>query len=564
MIWGSAAALLTLFPGVSALTLMVIMGWRHLRKANAFLWLGAVLWLIMPLWHNVAGFQQTAQALAFPILYSTGVALAARLGDQRAPVTTGVLASLSIMLFISVIQVSGFGLGVLEQVADQFTWLLPLYTHMQEAYASGRASGWLAHPNLWGVACLVPGCFVLVAPKMPRWRWWALPLMLATVLLAGSRASLLGLLFGLLALFLWLLIGGDLHKQHIVLGLLGLALAILVLVFTPIGVRFSATLGVFFQSDDPPSRNLLRASDVLSDQFWFERRVSVRQASADEKPQVWRIEKRSGGGGSRLQQQILLAPTTVYTLSLDMLNQSQHNIPGVLSWIKPKDTVHSLKLWRIEGAWHAEARGDLRILHYRVDDLGSGWQNITVTFKNTSDATLPFPIGITPDQQADTSGASVLVRKLQLELGDKASAYEPTLPPNRVALQAQSSAEGRWDIFTAACHGITERPWLGWGTSSFGGYFQEVLERSTVTVTHAHNLVLATLFSYGSLGFAILCLIMIGLLWGAGWPSFILVLVVLGANMFDYTFWSTHISYLLALACGLLSNLPNTTTLEVT
>ena len=549
------------FPGVTAITLLLLFGWREARQLASLpllFWVGVLLWFCLTLWYAAdwVAVVEGLQVLVLPFLFLLGGRFSPLLQRHRDGICFAVIGVLGIQLLLSLVQINGWGLAPLARLATHFWPLERFYEASLFVQKTGRATGWLSHPNLWGISTLLPGFFAVLFARS-RWRWLVLPLMFGVIVTAGSRAAFVGCVVGCVALAVHLMLTRGLRKTHLLWAGLAGAGFVVILALTPFGTRFLSTLELFQSSPPAPlPRNLFQASEVLSDTFWFNRSVTVEEVETSDLTPTWRVKKTATQPNSRLQQRLELSPGRVYTLSAELYGETPEAVPGVVSWVRMETGTHSLNVRFSGSQWQARARGELELVSFRPTLLGDGWTRLVVTLKNTASEPLPFPVGFAPDQR-DEVGASILVRRAQLELGEGPSPYEPTFPPDRRALRARQSAEGRLDIFQAAWQGFLQRPLLGWGERAFTGFYQ-TQTASAAVIAHAHNLFLQTLFAKGAVGLTSLVLLLLGLFYATrgtlGWGcSSVLLLAVLAANTFDLTFWIAHVSYLLVFLLGVKS-----------
>ncbi len=554
VLWAAGAAAMTLLPGAVGAILLVRWGLGSSRRAGVWLWSAAVAWSLLGALHGPAEALRASQVLAVPWLFAAGAALAAPARHRRRTVAGAVVAGLALMAAVSVAQALGW------TVAQPAWFPAPLLGPGAPTAAVGpggpvRAMGWSVHPNLWAAAVLVPGLFVLSAPGMPRWRWWALIPVSLVVTLAGSRAAVVGLGLGLLTLLATNLAAGRVRRRT-ALGIGTLLLVALALgSLTPLGARFGALFALVGGGPTGGTTvNLIRDSEDLTSAAWTDAGVDVRRHAAESGPEAaasWTVRKLGSGSGRRVMQAVVLDPRVVYTLSAELLTTLREGMPGLLGWAAhdggPPDVLAAR---RTPGGWHFEAGGALTLVRHSVETLGDGWVRVVVTFRNASDAPVRLPIGVTPNQAA-AAGGEVEARALQLEVGARATPYAPTTAATRISQQAQGSAQRRLPVFAAAWQGFLQAPWLGHGSASFTAFFRHSGDGARADIAHAHNMILQALYAYGAPGALVLVALLVGLLVAA--PAMLpAVLAVVAANMFDYTLWSAHVVYPLALASGLL------------
>lgn len=554
LLWALGSASMTLLPGAVGAILVLRWGLGSGRRAGVWLWCAAVAWSVLGALHGPAEALRASQALAVPWLFAAGAALAGPARHRRRILTAAVVTGLALMAAVSAAQALGW--TVAPPGWFPTPWLGP--GAPSAALGPGgpvRATGWSVHPNLWAAAVLVPGLFVLSAPGMPRWRWWALIPMILVVTLAGSRAAVVGLGLGLATLLATNLALGRVRRRT-ALGVGALLLAALALgSLTPLGARFGALLALVGGGPTGGSTvNLVRDSEDLTSPAWTAAGVEVRRYTSEAGPGAagaWTVRKLGSGAGQRVMQAVVLDPGVLYTLSAELLTTRPEGMPGLLGWAAHDgDPPDVLVARRTPGGWHFEAGGALTLVRHSVETLGDGWTRVVMTFRNASDAPVRLPIGVTPNQAA-AEGGEVGARALQLEIGTHATPYAPTTAATRISERAQRSAESRLPIFSAAWRGFRQAPWLGHGSASFTAYFRRSGAGAPAGIAHAHNMLLQALYAYGVPGALVLLALLAGLLVAA--PVMLpAMLAVVAANMFDYTLWSAHVIYPLALASGLL------------
>lgn len=540
---------LVLAPGAFALALLpMLLRHRSFPTGMRLLALGTLVWILPPLLRWAPGeLLHDLQVVAMVLI----VAAASRVGDRDpATIAAAISGGLALLALIGLLQLGGFASSILAPFVGS-EGVARLAEQSRAALASGRASGWLDHPNLWATRVLVPSMFVLALPTGPRWRVVALVPALIVVLSAGSRATLLGLGSGLLLLALLSLMRNP-GVRRLALMLLALTAITALALLPPWGTRVRALFDLLAPESATlqPSHNLFVSSSDLTDASWFERGVEVERRSGGERAE-WVVRKTLEGSSNRLQQRIELPPGE-YVLSAELLATDPAARPGLLAfWRDRSGEVHSLNAHRVEGEWKTNGRGSLALLWLEVTALEDGWLHLDLGIRNTAAGPLIFPVGPTPDQR-DVIGAEIGVRDLQLSAGASPRPYQATAPPDRARIQAQASAQGRGRIFAAAWRGFLLRPLLGHGDGAFSSWFRRWIGNDGVTVGHAHNLLLQTLFARGVVGVLGLALLLLGLVVSArGAPGFLIVLsAVLVANLFDATFWNPAQSYLLAVAAG--------------
>jgi hypothetical protein len=501
--------------------------------------LGAALWALPALLRaDLLGGIQAAALAAI-------VAAVATLRPVRATpsrLAGGVLLGLTALAALSLLQTAG-GWALLP--TTEWGPVARLADLSRTAVRSGRATGWLDHPNLWASQVLVPALAIIALACAPRWRWAAALPTALIVLGAGSRATLLGLVAGLALLGLRSLRARPFGRREGVTLLLALAAALALTLLPPWRSRVVAIADLLAPRSAPEATgpNLLGASADLEDALWFGRGVEVAPLTGGG--EGWRLVKTLPGNAQRLQQRLDLAPGA-YTLSVELRPEGDARAGLLSSWSGGDGAVHTLGARLVDGSWRTTARGAFEILAFTTEPADGGW------LRQRAEGAIPFPIGFTPDRREGV-GAALEVRRPQLVEGLEALPYAPTRPPDRERLSAQASAQGRGRIFTAAWSGALDRPLLGHGDGAFAEQFRNWSGNSGITVNHAHNLALQTLFARGIVGLLGLTLLLVGMALAArGDPGFLIVLAaVLVANLFDHTFWTSGQSYLVAAAAGL-------------
>jgi hypothetical protein len=184
------------------------------------------------------------------------------------------------------------------------------------------------------------------------------------------------------------------------------------------------------------------------------------------------------------------------------------------------------------------------------DALDDGWTRVWVAFSTRGPGPLGMAFGPSPDLDSDRPLVDVRVRALQLEAGERPSAYAATEAVAGALGAARGEAAARLTHWRVALDGIAARPLLGWGYDTFGAYaFAD--GRAIDRPRHPHNQVLASAFEGGLVGLIALVCVVVALLTAGRSTTRALVFALLVANALDTTLLSTFVFFPLALLAGL-------------
>lgn len=499
------AAVATVYPNLLPLTALV----RGPRASPR----SVVLWAIVIVPFAVAAlvrreFGPALLALAFGLVVDLGATRLRGRGPTRS-VWVGVLAGVVALTVVGVAQVAVLG--------------------------DGRAAGptWMGHPNLFAHYLLVAiGVLALTVPG--RARAGVLLLGLLAVSVTGSRSGLLGYAVTLVGL------AATTPRWRRPVGIAGIVAvlavgALVVFSFGPWADRI-VYLARALVPRDAPVNVLLSTEDLADPRRWNHLGVSVARIGEDaEGVAVWRIAREEPGSWRRPQQTVELQGRTAYTLAGELLLEPGRT-PGFVLWRADPEAHVDVATWlTATGEPRVEARAGLASVEASSVALGEGWWRLELTFALAADEPVRLAVGPAPDLGSDAVGASVAVRRIQLEAGEDATAYRPTVYVESGVGEARS----RLEAFATAIDGFTRSPVVGNGQAAFPTLFAARDPESIVVPAHAHNAFLDVAFSYGLLGLAGFG-VLLSLLFVEAVAAWRWVLAgVLVANLFDSTLLTT-------------------------
>lgn len=414
----------------------------------------------------------------------------------------------------------------------------------------GRASGWTFHPNVWGGVAALATIAVITRP------WVTLPIGavsglsgLVVVMASGSRSALVALGIGTaLALLTHRGMTRTLRRRALLASAVAFAVAAGAwFVVSPFAWRWdpSSLIGTGKAEATSNLPNLLRSSeDVVADTAsWHRVGVDVRSASAGP-VRIVRLVKSAASPEARVYQAVTLAPNGTYTVAVELRAGAIDQRHGIAGWGRIDGDAEQSTLnlaHRGEGRWAATAAEDIEILHWEVIALHDGWQRATATFRYMGVEPLVWRVGPTVDQRrsAGSIGTELEVRRLQLVTGVAAPGYSPTHIRSRQRSDTVSALADRVVIYRVAWAGIVDRPWLGWW------HTPDEPPAGAATphlgTTHAHNLLLDTLYRRGIVGLLALGLVIaLGAAAAAAarGPGLALVATLALLNTVDTIFWT--------------------------
>lgn len=470
----------------------------------------------------------------------------------------GVGLGLSLAAVLSVVQVVVAGSSYLTGLVPDTG---PLAFLLGPSADSGRAHGWAVHPNAFAAAMLVPSVYVAARSRRLAVRAMALVPALVVIAASGSRTAMVALLAGFAVAILPDLVGGDARRRRrSALSVAGALVVLvgLVLVVPGLRTRLVPTLGPVTGT----SVNLLVSTADLSDPTWWRPRVTVerhapeapsRLGDLDGAPVVaWELTRVGGEWTDRLQQRVTIGTGTPYTLSFEYLPASPTATFGVIAWGTRDGEQHGFVARGQGAAWLVDPTGGIDTATPVVVDVGASWRRVELTFTNTGPADVALELGVAPDLAPRAAGEvsdTLLVRRLQLNLGREALPFVPTPAPDRTAAIARDAVGTRVSIYREALQLIAQRPLVGWGAGGF-----EVLREASTSpargAAHEHSLFVWAALRYGALGIGAVTLLFVGLATRRREVGAMLV-ALLVANLFDLTFFSSGLAYGAALAAGL-------------
>jgi len=430
----------------------------------------------------------------------------------------------------------------------------------------GRASLWHSHPNILATAALLP-MIAVAAWGTRRSKGAAATGALVLVAASGSRTVLAVLLVVMAVVSA----RGIMRAEHrrarsvacwLVIG--AVATGVLLSTFTTLLDRFDPRL-VFSQPTDVV--NVLYASEEMTAASWSHVGVEVRRVGPIAPlrgDRTWAIEKTSDAWWARAQQGVSIPAGATLTLQVELLHADPQAQPGVHARFDGPAGPVEVTVRRVDGAWTLTTVRGVEVADWGVSTTGD-WDAITISLTNTATATVPFALGLTPDQRPDTLGSTMWIRRPQARLGGPA-AYAPTLPSRVDGRTSLGTLSDRTSWAQWAWSGFIERPLLGHGEGAFPAYAERrtLSERppgtgGTVRTSHAHQLFAQTAFERGVAGLVGLLLVLTGLSVVArrgvpnGW--WVIAPIVL-VNILDVSFWTTPVSYTLGVVIGLAGSSP--------
>jgi hypothetical protein len=419
-----------------------------------------------------------------------------------------------------------------------------------------RSQAWWAHANLWGAAVLAPAVFVTgeaMARARPGSVFVAILAAAAVVVGSGSRSALFGLLAGVVVVWLvdrWGRRGAGSPRTRIVAVIVLVVLTGLVWIDGGWRARLLGSVG--FQPQAAPARNLFDASENLVDGVWWSPNVMVTGvATTANSPAVHRLERATGRWTDRLQQRVRLEPDEWYSFSADVFVE-RHADPVVafVGWAaRPEGDVEVVVRFPTGGAPQAHTAGGAHLSSALAHDEAEGWRRLQASFRVSGDAPVPMEVGLAPRTVEGVAGP-VLVRRLQLEVGERVGPYEATMTPDRTAAVAWSAVRSRVDGYRVIVELVVQRPWTGWGRSGFAAAMGAP-GFPAPGVEHEHSLALFFALRYGVIG--LLALTVLGLSFVRHGSRAVAIVVAVGfTNVVDLTFLSdaVYVATALLVAVG--------------
>jgi hypothetical protein len=498
-----------------------VLAWRPLL-------LGSLL-LVAPLLVNLdqRALLQNSLQLIFGLLVMAGFfKLRFAPGLRYREIALGILLATSVMAIVSILQVIVLPTEVLESIFS--------------TDAAGRATGWLTHPNLWGLTGIIPGLLIFTLPRQVPLALVNLIPTLTIVLASGSRtaAALLGVTLLGLAF-------ACVRKRQRLTMLLVLTL----LAFPASYLLFNNAW--FLRFNPLPSHesrlNLLLSSEDLNYGAWSHLQVKAVPdqlgAALGSTKRKWRIQKTGDAWWARLKQSVTLQPGHYYSWQSEFRTKTNEATSGVHGIGQGENYVF-LNAYRSGNEWTLQTEGAIDEASFNVTSLPNSWERVQVSFRFIGEHRVGFHIGPTPDQRRLASAAILEVRAMQFAEGSTIAPYQPTYPSGIDSRASLGTLEDRISYSSAAVSGWIERPIFGWGSKRFRAYWENS-QNGTTRVAHAHNLFTQTLFERGSVGFIGLLLFLYGLVESARLFRFstAVLFAILVANLIDYTFWSSAVFY---------------------
>ncbi|MCA9836450.1 MAG: O-antigen ligase family protein [Trueperaceae bacterium] len=394
-----------------------------------------------------------------------------------------------------------------------------------------RAVGLAADPNLLSHSLVVLAAILLIFFKS-HGLYLQLLLIFLNILLAGSRAAILGF-FCLLALYFLSKLGLN---RRTLIWLLTALVVVLGLSLSP------GRLGWLRFVISHDSANLLKATEYPENRLWQQTGISVLEQRQDPNLpyKLYTLGKQSPESYMRLQQAVLLEPLQTYTLSawIRPINSSK---PGLLGWGEVEGETFQVMAKLESGELQADVQGPGELLSMGQVSKGSGYE-VWISFRYEGRRALIWNLGAAPDLQAGQTEIAEF-GALQLVKGDQA------LPYQAGGLDAGfGTLAARTQYWRAAWQGFLAKPWVGWGQNFSHYYEQYSLNHSLYNdkPSHSHNLYLQVLFERGMPGLiSILLLAFIAFRYEQPlWPLWFSLLLM---NGFDYTLFYTGTMYSLAV-----------------
>ncbi|MEX2535994.1 MAG: undecaprenyl-phosphate galactose phosphotransferase WbaP [Trueperaceae bacterium] len=507
---------------------------RSLRRSD-LLWLGATLLLALPL--ALAGdvtpaLRDAAQLIGAWLLYRAFSSLRTTSASRLDPFLLGV----------------GLLAGLAALVATA------AFTQIEVVQTQARLSQalvWQGSPGLFGHTALTLG--VLIAAVVPKGalRVTALLLSAGGILLSGSREAALAWLLVVVILQLFEPLR-TIRGRAVEIGVLASMLLFTVGVGTDYGF---ARLGFLLDlTPTSSSTNLLHGTELPNGDWWFAQGVELEPAPATVQGAEltgYRVTKTEPEGWRRLQQVVPLQPGETYTLSAWIGATTPGARPGIQGWGDATEGGMVISAVLDGSVWSASATGLGTVLSSGVEDAGSGWRRTWVTFRYDGPESLPWWLGLTPDQGTGIGGWANFAG-FQLEASPSVGPYVPGS-----ATQGLDLTAARLPYWRSAVQAFLERPLLGRGTEPFPSYYLNNggnLGRYYAVPNHTHSLPLQVLFERGIVGLAGLILLVVALARRAVATrdiAFLAGLLAVGiANLFDYSLFHAGVMYPLAAVAG--------------
>ena len=496
------------------------------------------------------------------VLILGGVVVTASRGPQatvedEAAAHVGVGLGLSLAAVLSVVQVVVAGSPLLTGLVPDTG---PLAVLLGPSADTGRAHGWAVHPNAFAASMLVPSVYVAARSRRLTVRAMVVVPALVVIAASGSRTALVALLAGLAVAIVPGLITGDARRRRVsALSLAGAVVVLTALVLAVPGLR--TRLVPTLAPVTGTSVNLLVSTADLSDPTWWRPRLTIERHSGEPSSRrsdlsqpvdvAWELTRIGGEWTDRLQQRVTAGAGTPYTLSFEYLPASPDATFGVIAWGTRDGEPHGFVARGKGASWLVDPTGGIDTAAPVVVDAGASWQRVELTFTNTEPADVTLEIGVAPDLAPRAAGEesdTLVVRRLQLNVGREALPFVPTPAPDRTASIARDAVGTRVSIYREAFRLIAQRPLVGWGTGGF-----EVLRDASTSpaqgAAHEHSLFVWAALRYGVLGIGAVALLFVGLATRRREVGAMLV-ALLVANLFDLTFFSSGLAYGAALAAG--------------
>lgn len=429
------------------------------------------------------------------------------------------------------------GLGVLAAVSAA-EWVAGALA----GSSAPRAHGWLAHPNSWGTAAVVPVLAAIVLRPPVGTAIAAGALGASVVVLSGSRTAALALAIGVAASLPWM----SSRLRIVALAALAVGPALLLVSDNALLLRFG------WGSGGP--ENLVGSSEDLRAPEWSPVGVRVEGWWLDgilaSVPRRWTIEKVDDPWWARLQQTARLDPGKTYTIEVDLAPAQTGSEPG-LHGIASEPAGASLTVvargsWS-DPSWDVESSGALEVVAVASEDLGAGWRRLRATVRVEGAEPVPLRLGIVPDARS-RSGARLDVRRYGITEG-ATGGYTPTFRGGSDARNTRGTLQGRASYLRTAWSGFLASPWLGHGADAFADF--DASSDRAYRVDHAHNLLVHALFRAGLVGAIGFVLIGAALALLAPAPSLPLVGAVAAASLLDIAFITPNVGLSFVIAVGI-------------
>ncbi len=512
---------------------------RWSLERSDLLWAGAALLLAIPLGahHGYGGFFfGLVQVLAPWLVYRAFSQL------QAGP--------------NPILQSRTLGIGLLSGLAlvVGLSWLQIDLLNFEHAKTVSQAIVWESNPALYGHTVLALGALIAILMPTSRMRLASMGLAALGVLVSGSREAAIAWVIVAVAL---LFVNIRRSKREYAFEVL--LLAVMMVVAAGVGSLFGWGRVGFLLDLTPtlnPSKNLVQGSEIALGDWWDAMGVKVQfseQVINEERLVAYTVTKVGTEPWLRLQQIVPIKANTPYTVSAWVRAPDSEAQPGIQGWGQTlgADTFTLIGTLRGE-VWTVRVSGPGRLVGSGIVERYGEWQRVWASFVYEGETSpLYWYVGLSPDNRT-VAGTSATFAGFQLEEGEIATPYVPG-----PATRGLSLGVARMPYWQAGWHGVTERPWLGWGQGAFPHYYLENWPDTGPVhepPSHVHNSFLHVLFERGLIGFTGLAVLVAALGFRALRKGDMAFLAVFGAilfmSAFDSTLFYGGIIYPLAAIAG--------------